>query len=448
MGIDDETADDDPSWDLIRPAGGPAYNTRRSEPNDQPILQARERDPVLAADPDGSSWLLTPETPVTTPADDRGTTLLYGAVTFIATAVVGLIVTLAVTGPAESTPITQPVVSFTPLTTAPVTTPAETGSNSTGNVPIATGDSTPTTYSTTTVPPESSLGTPIVVASTEGVFLESSAGTTRIFEGAFDLVIPVGDGSYLAQARTGRDNDPVDTSILRVSPGSAPIRVLEPAEGVSEWFTLHDVGVRNGSFTALVTVATGTLSDDSAEEVILLPLDSRERRSVFTRDAWRSTISHLTFGDDYVIGEVIDETNPETIGNRPFMLRLADSADGSISTEPVAPSPFGVADSYSECFVCPRVFGVDSSGERLGWVEGDLLVIVDIASKQRLLVVSLPQGTGERVSSLEVGPNGILLNLRLEWSGPYQKALVVTSDGSIAASNFFGRAAFPSDLAR
>lgn len=449
MGIDDENADDDPSWDLIRPAGGSAYNTRRSEPNDQPTLQARERDPLLAADPDGSSWLLAPETPATKPADDRGTTLLYGAVTFIATAVVGLIVTLAVTGPAEETPITRPVVSFTPRPTVAVGTLAPSAeSTSIDDVPIATGDSTPTADSTTTTPPESSIGTPIVVASTEGVFLESSAGTTRIVEGAFDVVIPLGDGSYLAQARSGRDNDPVDTSILRISPGSSPIRVLEPAEGVSEWFTLHDAGVRNGSFTALVTVATGTLSDDSVEEVILLPLDSRERRLVFTRDAWRSAISHLTFGDDYVIGEVIDETNPEIIGNRPFMLRLADSADGSITTDTVPPSPFGLADSYSECLVCPRVFGVDSTGERLGWVEGDLLVIVDIASRQRLLVVSLPRGTGERVSSLEIGPNGILLNLRLVRSGPFQKALVVTGDGSIAASNFFGRAAFPSDLAR
>lgn len=450
MTTDEPTADEDPSWDLIRPADGPAYNTRRSDPVDRPTLTARERDPLLAADPDGATWLLTPDTPTTVRQDDRGTAVLYGVVTFIATAVVGLIVTLAVTGPAESAPITTPVVSFTPRPTATTAETVPSGENEdVDDAPIATAGSTPDSNdTTTTLPAESSIGTPIVVASTEGVFLEASAGTTRVFDGTFDVVLPVGDGTYLAQARSGRDADPLDTSILRISVGNAPIRVLEPTEGVDEWFTLHDVGVRNGSFTALVTVATGTLSDDSVEEIVLLPLDTRERRTVFTRDAWRSTIAHLTFGDGIVVGDVIDESSPTDVGNRPLLLGILDSPDGTITAEAIAPAPFGLADSYSECFVCPRVFGVDTSGERLGWVEGDLLVVVDIASKQRILLVPLPQGTGERVVTLEIGANGVLLNRRLSSGGPFQKALVVTGDGSIGASTFFGRAAFPNELAR
>jgi hypothetical protein len=63
-------------------------------------------------------------------------------------------------------------------------------------------------------------------------------------------------------------------------------------------------------------------------------------------------------------------------------------------------------------------------------------------------VVSLPQGTGERVVSVEIGADGVLLNRRLSSDGPFQKALVVTGDGSIGASNYFGRAAFPNVLAR
>jgi hypothetical protein len=446
---DEPTPDKDPSWDLIRPAGGEAYNTRRSESSEQPIIGARERDPLLAADPEGTSWLLTPDTPTAVRHDDRGTAVLYGAVTFIAAAVVGLIVTLAVTGPAESTPITTPVVSFTPRSTTPSTSGAPTTDSTpvVDDAPIATGDSSPI-ESTTTAPTESTIGTPIVVAATDGVFLESSAGTTRVLDGIFDVVIPVGDGTYLAQARAGRSADPLETSILRIAPDSAPIQILEPADGVEEWFTLHDVGVRNGSFTALVTVATGTLTDDSVDEIVFVPLDSTERQSVFTRDAGRSSIAHLTFGGGYVVGEVVDESSPTDIANRPLLLQITDSPDGTIGAETIAPAPFGLADSYSECFVCPRVFGVDGTGERLGWVEGDLLVIVDIASKQRLLVVSLPQGTGERVVSVEIGADGVLLNRRLSSDGPFQKALVVTGDGSIGVSNYFGRAVFPNVLAR
>lgn len=446
---DEPTHDDDPSWDLIRPAGGEAYNTRRSDPISDTIPAARERDPLLAADPDGTSWLLTPDSFASRREDDRSSAILYGAVTFIATAVVGLIVTLAVTSPAESTPITTPVVSFTPRPTSSITTDSSSEVSAVANddAPVAAPDSPPGT-TTTTIPTDSSVGTPIVVASSEGVFREASAGTTRVFDGTFDVVLPVGDGSYLVQARSGRDTNPLETSVLRISPGSAPIRILEPAEGVDEWFTLHDVGVRNGSFTALVTVATGTLSDDSIDDIVLVPLDSRERQSVFTRDAWRSTIVHLTLGDEFVVGDVIDESSPADTANRPLLLRIGDSPDGGIDIETIAPTPYGLADSYSGCFVCPRVFAVDALGEQLGWIEGDLLVITDIATKQRLLSVPLPQGTGERVMSVEIGGNGVLLNRRLSRDGPFQKALVVTGDGSIGVSNYFGRAAFPRDVAR
>ncbi len=375
--------------------------------------------------------------------------MLYGVVTFIATAVVGLIVSVAVTGPAESTPITTPVVSYTPRTTLAISSSdAASDDNATVDPPIASDDSSSApSPSTTAVTEESSIGSPIVIATAEGVLRETSVGTTRLIDGAFDVIIAVGDGTYLAQARSGRDADPLDTSILRLSPQGVPTRVLEPAEGATEWFTLHDVTVRNGSFTALVTVATGTTSDDSRETIALVPLDSSQRIDVLTRDSWQSTTAHLSIGSDLLVGEVVDSSNSSEIVNRPLLLRLVDLADGTLGTETVASTPFGLADSYSDCFVCPRVFGIDSSGQRLGWIEGDLVVIVDISSTQRLLVVPLPQGTGERIVAIDIGSGGILLNRRLSIDGPFQRALVVTDDGSIGASTHFGRATFASDVA-
>ncbi len=446
MATDDQTPDEDPSWDLVRPAGGTAYNRRRRDAIDQPVIRPRDTDPVLSADPDGSSWLLRPDDGRITRSEDRGTALLYGIVTFIATTVIGLIVTVAVTGPTEATPITTPVVSFAPrpsLTAVPSTVP----SADTGDEPLASDDTAFDDATTTTTPTESSIGAPIVVATEEGVLRETSAGTTRVIDGSFDVVIPVGDGSYLAQARSGRGADALDTSLLRISADGVPTRVLEPAEGIDEWFTLHDLIVRNGTFTALVVKATGTLPDDSVEEILLVPLDGSASVSLLTRDAWDSRISHLTVGNGLLVGELIDESATSESANRPLLVRFTEVGDGSVTTDVIDPTPFGLADSYSECFVCPRVFGIDSSGQRIGWIEGDLLVIVDVASLQRLLLVPLPQGTGERVASIEIGSTGVLLNRRLSADGPFQKSLVVTGDGSIGASNYFGRAAFPNDIA-
>jgi hypothetical protein len=444
---DENEIDDDPSWDLVRPPGQEAINRRKTVPDEQPVLTPAQRDPILAADPDGTSWLVRPDE--TKPRDDRGTVLLFGVVTFIAMAVVGLITTVALTGSDQPSTSPVPVVSFTPRTSGPAPSGSVPDSTISVDLPLAdAADSTVPNSTSTTISTESSVGTPIVVASSDGVYLETSAGTTRIVDGAFDVVLAVGDGTYLVQAESGRDFDPLATSVRRVSPGGVPSPILEPSDDVDEWFTLHDVTIRNGSFTALLSVATGNSGGEATEEIVLVALDTRERRTVLRRDASRSTISHLSLGDDFVVGEVVEQGSDGRTTNRPLFLRITDGPDGTIDSTVVGSTPFGVADSYTGCFVCPRVFTVDEAGERMGWVEGDLLVVIDVASTQRLLLVSLPQGTGEQVMGIEIGERSVLLNRRLSRDGPHQKALVVSGDGSIGASNFFGRASFPGDLTR
>ena len=446
MADDEHEIDDDPSWDLVRPPGQEAVNRRRPVSDEQPVLTAAQRDPVLAADPDGTSWLVRPDE--TSTSGDRGNALLFGAVTFIAMTVVGLIATIALTRSDELTTSPVPVVSFTPRSSEPSVSSSPLVTTNPIEPPLVDIDDTIAVEVTTTAPADSTVSAPIVVATSDGVYVESSAGTTRIIDGAFDVVLAVGDGTYLVQAQSGRDFDPLATSIRRVAPGEVPTPILEPAEGVDEWFTLHDIAVRNGSFTALVSIITGNTDVDATEEIALLPLDTRERQTVLRRDASRSTISHLSLGDDFLVGEIVEPTADGRLTNRPLFLRITDGPDGTVDSNNVDSAPFGVADSYTGCFVCPRVFGVDTTGERLGGVEGDLLVVIDVASTQRLLLISLPQGTGEKVMGIEIGPRSVLLNRRLTADGPYQRALVVSGDGSIGASNFFGRASFPGDLTR
>lgn len=447
MADDEREIDDDPSWDLVRPPGQEAINRRQPVSAEQPVLSAAQRDPILAADPDGTSWLIRPDDAVS--KTDRGTSVLFGVMTFIAMAIVGLITSMALTRSDEPATTPVPVVSFSPRNSAPISPTSRPDTTNPTDTPLSdTVDSTVVGSTTTTIPTESSVGAPIVVASSDGVFLESSAGTTRIIEGAFDVVLAVGDGTYLVQAESGRDFDPISTSVRRVAPGGTPNTILEPADGVDEWFTLHDVVVRNGSFTALISIASGNSGGDATEEIVLVPLDTRERRTILLRDASRSTISHLSLGGDLIVGEVVEQATDGRVTNRPLLLRLADSSDGSIDVSNVSATPFGVADSYTGCFVCPRVFGVDNSGERMGWIEGDLLVVIDVASTQRLLLVTLPQGTGEQVMGIEIGERSVLLNRRLTREGPPQRALVISGDGSIGASNFFGQASFPGDLTR
>ena len=111
-------------------------------------------------------------------------------------------------------------------------------------------------------------------------------------------------------------------------------------------------------------------------------------------------------------------------------------------TTPLSPTPFGLADQYDDCDVCPERFAISPRGDRLAWLEADLLVVVDTTSHARLMEVALPKDSGVSVVSIEVGESSLILNRSTTSIGPYQGAFVVTADGNIATATTPGFAVF------
>jgi hypothetical protein len=75
------------------------------------------------------------------------------------------------------------------------------------------------------------------------------------------------------------------------------------------------------------------------------------------------------------------------------------------------PNDLGLADSYDNCTVCPSKFTVDPSGQRLAWIEADLLVVLDRTSASRIAEIPLPKGLYTNINSLDIFGDQILINV-------------------------------------
>ncbi|MEY4362239.1 MAG: hypothetical protein RL391_1545 [Actinomycetota bacterium] len=401
MGNGGKRSDD--SWDLVRPTGQPAPSM----------------DPSLLATP---NWSPPPLPDLPPDKEDGSTDWLIGLASFIGMVIVGLVAVLIFHDDPKPTVSTTPVVSFTG-STAPAAA-------STSPVPTVGSSVAASTTTSTTTPGTAPLLDSIVVAGPDGIWLETSAGRSKMVEGSFDVVLDLGDGTFLVQARSGRNAEPQDTVVFRVEAGGTPEPVVTPSEQEQEWLTLHDAVLRDGVWSALVSVATGAGIDTATEDLVLVNLTTGDRELIETVGGWEENTGRFTFGGGHLISDFYSG-----VSNGPLFLVLGD-------TSPLSPTPFGLADQYDDCSVCPRLFAISPNGDRLAWIEADLLVVADATSHERVMQVALPKDSGTSVVSLEVGESSVILNRSTTSIGPYQSAFVVTADGMVSTATTPGFAVF------
>ena len=356
------------------------------------------------------------------PVRDRGTPLVVGIASFVGMLVVGLaaVAILHRNGSAPA-PITSPVLSFRPQVTA--AGPIE------STAPITPGSTVAvmaTTASTTTAAPGSDpLTDSLFVAGPDGVYTVTPAGRTRIVDGSYQHAFDLAGTGVLVQAESTDRAEPKATSIYLIEPDQVPRLVLAPESNSDEWITLHDVIRRGGEWFALVSIRSGTGPADSSIAIRLVGVTSGSEISFGEMSGWEKSLGRLSIGNGFVVGQIDDSA-----GYSPLLLAVEGAT-------PLEPGPFGLADSYDDCDLCPRAFAIDDTAERLAWIEGDRVVVVDIATKERK-VFDLPEGSGRTVDSIEIGSTSLVLERRTSPGGPLQAAWVVTSDGRIATSPVIG----------
>ena len=366
-------------------------------------------------------WAQTTAIPVTPPPSGTPTRQLVviGASAFVVMLIVGLVLTLSLGGNDTSTSIattsTSSSTSVVPSTIQPSVSP-------TSLVPTTIQEMT-----TTTVVP--SINQPITIAGSQGISHIAGGITTRFDSQPWETAFRLADGSYIAQHSSAGYGQQTDTTIYRVGATTTVVKsVTNPA---TEWMRLHDVyseGSTGDSFV-LYSLSSGFGMEDSKEELFALSLNTGLTTSFGMIGGWESGTSRLSFGSNIIVGQFSAEAD-----SGPFFLHL----DGYTTN----PNDFGLADSYSDCSVCPSRFTIDPSGQRLAWVEADLLVVLDRVSATRIAEIRLPQGLYPTIESIEIFGDLVLINVYDPNTGTMSQPILMSFNGTSMMLDTAGTATF------
>ena len=374
-------------------------------------------------DPD-ELWAQTTALPTTPPSSTPPTRqlIMIGAGAFVAMLIVGLVLTLAVGGDDSDTAVATTTTSSSTSLVPSTTQPTEI---LTTLVPTTIENTTTTSSTTTTVAP--SVNQAITIASTLGISHIVNGTATRIDSQSWETAFRLADGSYIAQHSAVGYGQQADTNIYRV--GAATTVVQSVADPATEWLQLHDVYTEAGSTFVLYSMNSGLGIEDSQEELFALDLNTGLKTSFGLIGGWESGTSRLTFGSNIIVGEFFASADAG-----PYFLNL----DGYTTN----PNDLGLADSYSDCSVCPSRFTVDPSGQRLAWVEADLLVVLDRSSGTRIAEIRLPQGLYTRIDSIDLFGDLILINVYETNGGPMAKPILMSFAGTSTILELAGTATF------
>ena len=366
-------------------------------------------------------WAQTTAIPVTPPPSGTPTRQLVviGSSAFVVMLIVGLVLTLSLGGSDTSTAITP---TSTSPSTSVVTSTIQTSVLPTTLVPTTIQETT-----TTTVVP--SINQPITIAGSQGISHIAGGITTRFDSQPWETAFRLADGSYIAQHSSAGYGQQTDTTIYRVGATTTVVKsVPNPA---TEWMRLHDVyseGSTGDSFV-LYSLSSGFGMEDSKEELFALSLNTGLTTSFGMIGGWESGTSRLTYGSNIIAGEFFAEAD-----TGPFFLHL----DGYTTN----PNDFGLADSYSDCSVCPSKFTVDPSGQRLAWIEADLLVVLDRMRATRVAEIRLPQGSYTTIESLDLLGDLILINTDVSHPQAMGKPILMSFNGTSMILQTTGAATF------
>ena len=368
-------------------------------------------------------WAQTTAIPVTpTPSGTPTRQLVViGASAFVVMLIVGLILTLSLGGNDTSTSIattsTSSSTSVVSSTTQPSVLP-------TTLVPTTIDDTTTTSTTTTVV---ASINQPITIAGSQGISHIADSKTTLVDSQPWDLAFRLPDGTFIAQHAPPEYQQLGDTNIYRVGATTSAIRsVANPA---NEWLRLHDVYTESGSIFVLYSFSSGLGIEDAQEELLAFELNTGLTTSFGMIGGWESGTSRLTYGSNIIAGEFFAEAD-----TGPFFLHL----DGYTTN----PNDFGLADSYSDCSVCPSKFTVDPSGQRLAWIEADLLVVLDRMRATRVAEIRLPQGSYTTIESLDLLGDLILINTDVSHPQAMGKPILMSFNGTSMILQTTGAATF------
>ena len=354
------------------------------------------------------------------PPGGRRPLILGIAIGLIAALIVGLIA-FALTrdddGDASELTDVPPATTLTPETVPepPTTVPVV----ETTPLPTTTTEATTTTQPqpTTTVADPSGWpsGFMLTVAASDGVRIVGPNGAnTLVVQQPVDIALPVpGTDDFVVQSRSGRPGPSEDTEIWRVGEGGA-VLLIAPPPGV--FLRLHDVRVVAGNPVVLYSADVGDNPENQSEVLAQYRLGDGSVVDLGQIGGWEAGTSRLKLGGVTAVGEFYAEASRGLLSVR---------EDGTT----IDPTSLGLEESYVDCSDCPRLYTITPNGQRLAWLDGNSLVVVDLGTGAEVQRAGVPGDVAASVDDIALSDNIAVLN-RTTADGSWGNAVIVDLGGA------------------
>ena len=336
------------------------------------------------------------------PPGGRRPLILGIAIGLVAALIVGLIA-FALTrdddGDASELTDVPPATTLTPETVPePPTTVPVVEDDTRSRRPPPRPRPRPQPQPTTTVADPSGWpsGFTLTVAASDGVRIVGPNGAnTLVVQQPVDIALPVpGTDDFVVQSRSGRPGPSEDTEIWRVGEGGA-VLLIAPPPGV--FLRLHDVRVVAGNPVVLYSADVGDNPENQSEVLAQYRLGDGSVVDLGQIGGWEAGTSRLKLGGVTAVGEFYAEASRGLLSVR---------EDGTT----IDPTSLGLEESYVDCSDCPRLYTITPNGQRLAWLDGNSLVVVDLGTGAEVQRAGVPGDVAASVDDIALSDNIAVLN--------------------------------------
>ena len=112
---------------------------------------------------------------------------------------------------------------------------------------------------------------------------------------------------------------------------------------------------------------------------------------------WEAGTSRLKLGGVTAVGEFYAEASRGLLSVR---------EDGTT----IDPTSLGLEESYVDCSDCPRLYTITPNGQRLAWLDGNSLVVVDLGTGAEVQRAGVPGDLAASVDDIALSDNIAVLN--------------------------------------
>jgi len=266
-------------------------------------------------------------------------------------------------------------------------------------------------------PPPASPALPwrTVTAGPAGIVVAEDGKVVRDIDEPAERALLASDGTIVFQRRAGYDpfTAPDETIPQFVQPDDSVVPFAESANG---WYELHDIEQIAGHGWMLLSETTQAANDSLTERASLIELDDFGvvDLGIIGGDEFGTSRLHLAEN-----GVVVGTSGEETVNG--LFARNAFDDLPETPTEPVVPTPadLGLEDRTGDCALCPNPFTITPDGTAVAWLEGQALVVHDIASGEQ------QRWSSDAFGHVLDGPDGS--------DRPVDLDVVRTADGTVLA---------------